>query len=74
MLTLDLHGMDVFKATAVVINKIYEFEENEWAFQLNIICGKGTGALRNLVEDILERETNYAFEYDERSATFWVKK
>ncbi|WP_160165366.1 hypothetical protein [Metamycoplasma hyosynoviae] len=44
MLTLDLHGMDVFKATAVVINKIYEFEENEWAFQLNIICGKGTGA------------------------------
>ena len=53
---IDLHGLDVNQATAKIITALDEFE-----YTLEIITGKGTGALRTLAEDIVIQE-NYNYE------------
>ncbi|MBN0919107.1 Smr/MutS family protein [[Mycoplasma] gypis] len=59
---VDLHGLDVQKATAVILNALYAFE-NSYDTRMIIVTGKGTGSLANLVEEILDQE-RFDWEYE----------
>ncbi|MGX9358367.1 Smr/MutS family protein [Mycoplasma sp. 128] len=60
---IDLHGLDINRATAVVINSLRSFDYNSYEDELLIVTGNGTGSLKNLVEDILNEEC-YDWSYD----------
>lgn len=66
---LDLHGYDISKATAVVMNALYELKNSEYDHDyIDIITGNGTGALKLQVESILEKEQcNFYFLNESRS-------
>ena len=70
---LDLHGKDLNKATAAVLNKLFEFENDEYENILYIICGKGTGTLLLHVEELLE-ESNYKYYYDDKLSGYVISK
>ena len=54
---LDLHGADINKATSMVLNKFYDFDSYDYEDELVIVCGRGTGTLILLVEQL----SNYTF-------------
>ncbi|MCU4117425.1 Smr/MutS family protein [Mycoplasma zalophi] len=59
MRVIDLHGYTVQKATASVLNALFEFDNNDYEHSLEIITGNGTGSLKLLVADILDKEGYY---------------
>ncbi|TPR54277.1 hypothetical protein [Metamycoplasma neophronis] len=61
-LVLDLHGYDTIEATAATLNALKEFEEDEYMEYIDIIVGIGTGAVKFVVEDLLEEEC-FPFSY-----------
>ncbi|MBU4691207.1 Smr/MutS family protein [Mycoplasma zalophi] len=56
---IDLHGYTVQKATAAVLNALFEFNNDDYTRSLEIITGNGTGSLKLLVADILDKEGYY---------------
>lgn len=72
---LDLHGKSIDEATAKVQNIFFEFDENLYETELYIMVGKGTGALKECVESLLEeKESDYQYTYDDIRSTFIVRK
>ena len=72
---LDLHGKNIDEATAKVLNTFFEFNENSYETELHIMVGKGTGALKECVESLLEeKESDYQYTYDDMGSTFIVRK
>ncbi|WP_027122977.1 hypothetical protein AB5V95_03170 [Metamycoplasma spumans] len=61
-IVLDLHGYDTIEATGAILNVLKEFEEDEYMEYFDVIVGVGTGAVKFVVEDILEEEC-YPFDY-----------
>ncbi|QJR44423.1 Smr/MutS family protein [Mycoplasma miroungirhinis] len=59
MKIIDLHGYNITKATAAVLNALFEFDNNSYENSLEIITGNGTGSLKLLVSDILDKEGYY---------------
>ncbi|AXE60842.1 DNA mismatch repair protein MutS [[Mycoplasma] phocae] len=55
-LEVDLHGCDSIEATAIVLNALKELEEDEYHNTYTFIAGNGSGAIKFIVEDILEKE------------------
>ena len=54
---LDLHGANINKATSMVLNKFYDFDSYDYEDELVIVCGRGTGALILLVEQLLNENS-----------------
>lgn len=72
---LDLHAKSIDEATAKVLNTFFEFDQNSYEAELHIMVGKGTGALKECVESLLEeKEFDYEYTYDDIRSTFIVKK
>lgn len=72
---LDLHGLSTEEAYAKVQCKFFEFDENIEDEELLIMVGKGTGAMKIVVEDLLdEKSFDYDYEYNENSSTFIITK
>ena len=72
---LDLHGKSIDEATAKVLNTFFEFDQNSYETELHIMVGKGSGALKECVESLLEEnESDYQYTYDERHSTCMVSK
>lgn len=72
---LDLHGLSTEEAYAKVQCKFFEFDENIENEELWIMVGKGTGAMKIVVEDLLdEKSFDYDYEYNENSSTFIITK
>ncbi|WP_240939120.1 DNA mismatch repair protein MutS [Mycoplasma phocoeninasale] len=65
-LQVDLHGCDSLEATAIVLNALKELEEDEYHFSYTFIAGNGSGAIKFLVEDILDKE-GYKYTYLNKS-------
>ena len=55
-MVLDLHGYDVNSATAAILNALYEFEQDEYNNYFDIIVGIGSGIIRQITEDLLDKE------------------
>lgn len=70
---LDLHGADINKATSMVLNKFYDFDSYDYEDELVIVCGRGTGALILLVEQLLN-ENSYKYDYELNNYTFYIWK
>lgn len=70
---LDLHGVDINKATSMVLNKFYDFDSYDYEDELVIVCGRGTGALILLVEQLLN-ENSYKYDYELNNYTFYIWK
>ncbi|AWX69754.1 hypothetical protein [[Mycoplasma] anseris] len=58
----DLHGLDENQATAVVLNAIYELENDYYMNYFDLLIGIGTGTLKLVVENLLDEE-GYSFVY-----------
>ncbi len=58
-MVLDLHGYDVNSATAAILNALYEFEQDEYNNYFDIIVGIGSGIIRQIAEDLLDKEGYY---------------
>ena len=72
---LDLHAKSIDEATAKVLNTFFEFDQNSYENELHIMVGKGTGALKECVESLLEeKESDYEYTYDDIRSTFIVRK
>ena len=54
---LDLHGLSTEEAYAKVQCKFFEFDENIEDEELLIMVGKGTGAMKIVVEDLLDEKS-----------------
>ena len=63
---IDLHGLSINEATAKIMTALDEFD-----YTLEIITGKGTGALRTLAENIAIQEN---YEYENIEGGILVKK
>lgn len=70
---LDLHGANINKATFMVLNKFYDFDSYDYEDELVIVCGRGTGALILLVEQLLN-ENSYKYDYELNNYTFYIWK
>ena len=70
---LDLHCADINKATSMVLNKFYDFDSYDYEDELVIVCGRGTGALILLVEQLLN-ENSYKYDYELNNYTFYIWK
>ena len=70
---LDLHGADINKVTSMVLNKFYDFDSYDYEDELVIVCGRGTGALILLVEQLLN-ENSYKYDYELNNYTFYIWK
>ena len=70
---LDLHGANINKATSMVSNKFYDFDSYDYEDELVIVCGRGTGALILLVEQLLN-ENSYKYDYELNNYTFYIWK
>ncbi|ENY68564.1 Hypothetical protein, putative Smr protein [Metamycoplasma auris 15026] len=67
--SIDLHGQDTTEATASVLNALFSFEQNRNYEFFDIITGNGSGALKFVVLDLLEKERyNYRFLNQSQSA------
>jgi len=66
-----LHGVDINKATSMVLNKFYDFDSYDYEDELVIVCGRGTGALILLVEQLLN-ENSYKYDYELNNYTFYI--
>lgn len=58
MKVIDLHGLEVEDLIKVVSNVIYEFKL-EKVQKIHFITGKGTGALKTSLENLLDSEGIY---------------
>ncbi|MGL4343370.1 MAG: Smr/MutS family protein [Metamycoplasmataceae bacterium] len=65
---LDLHGLSVVEATSRVVSALFSFEEQDYEDELIIICGKGTGAIKISVIEILDEEDYYYEEINDGGA------
>ena len=61
------------KATSMVLNKFYDFDSYDYEDELVIVCGRGTGALILLVEQLLN-ENSYKYDYELNNYTFYIWK
>ena len=57
---IDLHGLDRFKARDIVEGFIHESFFNGYRY-INIITGKGSGIIRQVVKDYLDDKKSYKF-------------
>ena len=72
---LDLHAKSIDEATAKVLNTFFEFDQNSYETELQIMVVKGTGALKECVESLLEeKESHYEYTYNDIHSTFIVRK
>ncbi|QJG66799.1 Smr/MutS family protein [Mycoplasma phocoenae] len=55
MKKIDLHGLDIQEVTSKVLNAIYSLN-NSNDDSVELITGKGTGALKLRVEELLDEE------------------
>lgn len=58
-MVLDLHGYDVNSAIAAILNALYEFKQDEYNNYFDIIVGIGSGIIRQITEDLLDKEGYY---------------
>ena len=66
-----MHGADINKATSMVLNKFYDFDSYDYEDELVIVCGRGTGTLILLVEQLLN-ENSYKYDYELSNYTFYI--
>jgi hypothetical protein len=55
----------------MVLNKFYDFDSYDYEDELVIVCGRGTGALILLVEQLLN-ENSYKYDYELNNYTFYI--
>jgi len=55
----------------MVLNKFYDFDSYDHEDELVIVCGRGTGALILLVEQLLN-ENSYKYDYELNNYTFYI--
>lgn len=53
---IDLHGYNIDEATAKLMSALFSFDNDHYARTLKIICGRGSGAIKNRVLTILDQE------------------
>ncbi|MGP1451267.1 MAG: Smr/MutS family protein [Metamycoplasmataceae bacterium] len=53
---INLHYLNVNEATPIIYNSLLEFKNDNFIYELNIITGKGTGALKLTVLEILDKD------------------
>ena len=57
----------------MALNKFYDFDSYDYEDELVIVCGRGTGALILLVEQLLN-ENSYKYDYELNNYTFYIWK
>lgn len=62
-MNIDLHGLNVEEATAVLMNALFSFSSS-FDYKLEIITGKGEGILKMTVLNILDDE-GYEYKSEE---------
>lgn len=55
-MTIDLHGYNVEETTSMVLNALFHFENDPFDSVLKIITGKGSGAVKLTVLNLLDEE------------------
>ncbi len=72
-MTIDLHGLTVLDAEIQTNMALLTFEQDDFETELEIITGKGTGAVFNAVSDYLIKE-GYNFEIINNGGCIFITK
>ncbi|AAT27890.1 hypothetical protein [[Mycoplasma] mobile] len=73
--TIDLHGLDSWEATGVILNELFVLEENsDYKKSILFITGKGKGVLIETLLEILKSENYYYNKITEGSFRVYAKK
>ena len=57
-MALDLHGLSVEQATSKISLELYSFTSDEYATELLVITGRGTGAMQTTFLNMIDEYDN----------------
>ncbi len=70
---IDLHGLTEEEATSKILFSIWEFEENDFEDELEIITGRGD-VLTRVTEELLEEKGWSWKHYNNNLGSYIIKK
>ncbi len=71
-MTIDLHGLTKEEAVGKVEMALWSFEQDNYAYQLEIITGYGGGVLKALVEDTLKSYNSMEWKHPNGNAGSYI--